>query len=205
METERERERQREGVGTQRRGTRGGPSLRPGNSAQPSPTGTSDESIDLGVGLQDTSLPPSPLAAAPSPHHRALFLFRSSRFASSLSLPRRHGHCALSLSLSPFLPPSLSLFAAFFFSLSPKVDQTDAAARPLCPTTVLVLSREALRRRRRRCSRETQLSSDPKKTGKTVGMFSRIFTARASVGDDDLQKRATELCRKLDHKTPVID
>ncbi|KYQ51883.1 hypothetical protein ALC60_08999 [Trachymyrmex zeteki] len=50
-------------VGT-RREEHGGPSLRTaGNSAQPPPTGTSDESIDLGVGLK-TPLSPAPLASA---------------------------------------------------------------------------------------------------------------------------------------------
>ena len=53
-----------------------------GNSAQPPPTGTSDGSIDLGVGLKTT-----PSCALPLPRHRcfpALFLFHPWRFCRVL-------------------------------------------------------------------------------------------------------------------------
>ncbi|KYN41011.1 hypothetical protein ALC56_04604 [Trachymyrmex septentrionalis] len=66
---EKKKKKKRRRVGTRREkntGAGGGPSLRTaGNSAQPPPTGTSDESIDLGVGLK-TPLSPAPLASARS-------------------------------------------------------------------------------------------------------------------------------------------
>lgn len=96
-----------------------------GNSAQPPPTGTSDESIDLGVGLK-TPLSPAPLTVGSLPRRcttTALFLFRSPLVLHLFSpSPFRHyGHCA---------PHS---FPAFFFSPR-KWTKLKAAARPLCPT-----------------------------------------------------------------------
>lgn len=85
-----------------------------GNSAQPPPTGTSDESIDLGVGLKTPLSPPHPslqlvplAVAPPSPLFlfRSLFLYLSlfSRFASSHSSPFRALRTLCSSLVSRFL------------------------------------------------------------------------------------------------------
>lgn len=98
-----------------------------GNSAQPPPTGTSDESIDLGVGLK-TPLSPAPLASA-----RSLVTAPPPPCSSSALLS-----CLTSSLLLPFAITDIVLltraFPAFFFSVSRKWTKLEAVVRPLCPT-----------------------------------------------------------------------
>ncbi|EGI66209.1 hypothetical protein G5I_05327 [Acromyrmex echinatior] len=110
-----EKKKKKRRVGT-RREEHGGPSLRTaGNSAQPPPTGTSDESIDLGVGLK-TPLSPAPLAsarslvAAPPPPCSSSALL--SKGSLSAVLYARHSGLVINLELGESTTESdLSLFA----------------------------------------------------------------------------------------------
>lgn len=106
-----------------------------GNSAQPPPTGTSDESIDLGVGLKTplSPAPPasarSPVAAPPPPCSSSALL---SRFTSSLLLPFTITDIVL-----------LTRFPLSFF-FSPKVDQTGGGRASIVPYRRSSYSWEAL-------------------------------------------------------------
>ncbi|KYN13964.1 hypothetical protein ALC57_13840 [Trachymyrmex cornetzi] len=112
-EKKKKKKKKKRRVGT-RREEHGGPSLRTaGNSAQPPPTGTSDESIDLGVGLK-TPLSPAPpasarslVAAPPPPCSSSALLSRS----LSAVLYARHSGLVINLELGESTESDLFLFA----------------------------------------------------------------------------------------------